>query len=190
MLGHGGIVHTGLVGVPVSSVTTTVLAAATGTFTLTGEAATFQVKEPASFGSFALTGEAATFQIGEAIASGSYALTGESATFQPGMAEGFGSYALTGETATAEIFLPVGPGIYVLTGESLVPYSIVDTLLHLQMPINAILHGQQYYKTEIEFDDIGQARVTHRTTLSASKAGRLAGDAPSFTAKTGNKGYD
>ena len=66
---------------------TTTLAAATGTYALTGEAATFRVQVPVAAGSFALSGIAAPLQVGVAAASGAFALTGEAATFATSLSE-------------------------------------------------------------------------------------------------------
>jgi len=122
--------------VPAVSQTFT-LTAATGTFTETGESATFKVSMSGSDATFTLTGEPATFAIKENAATGSFTETGEPATFkvtmpgsdgifnETGEAATFaikekasaGSLVETGEPATFKIVMPVSDGTFTLTGE-------------------------------------------------------------------------
>lgn len=61
----------------------------------------------------------------------------------------------------------------------------------IQLPINCVLADQQLYKARIDVHDIGPARITHKTAASGSELRQLGGNGPpSFTVKTGNKGYD
>lgn len=103
---------------PTSGVVDTLLTAASGSFTLTGEAATFDVGMPAAFGSFTLTGEAALLGPGIVAASGSFALTGEAATFDMKTSAAFGSFALTGEPVIFGVGLTAAFGSFTFTGEA------------------------------------------------------------------------
>src|SRR6185369_11131597 len=78
---------------------TPILAAATGSFSLAGQAATFQVIEGAATGSFAFTGVAASFKIVETAATGAFALTGGAAAFRLSGSVAPGAFALTGNSA-------------------------------------------------------------------------------------------
>jgi len=66
--------------------TTTVLAAAQGSFALTGEAATFRTQMVAAQGSLTLAGEAVAFQAKFPAAFGAFAETGLAVTFETFMA--------------------------------------------------------------------------------------------------------
>jgi Concanavalin A-like lectin/glucanases superfamily len=98
---------------------TTTLTAAEGSFTLTGEAVTFQIQDAAAQGAFTLTGEAAPLLIADAAAEGSFTLTGEAALFEQFLAAAEGPFALTGEAATLTWVLPgAAQGSFTLMGEA------------------------------------------------------------------------
>jgi hypothetical protein len=60
----------------------------------------------------------------------------------------------------------------------------------LQLPINCILAGQQHYKHRERTWDIPPHRVTEEVTARGSSTRRLRGEAPTFTTRTGKRGYD
>ena len=101
------------------------LNASAGSYTLTGQAATFTHTSAsayvltASAGSYTLTGKAATLAKNSALSAsaGSYSLTGKSATLlkNSALSANTGSYTLTGQDAT---FTYVVPGRYVLTANA------------------------------------------------------------------------
>lgn len=112
----------------------TTLPVAAGSFTETGEADTFQVREAESAGSFAERGETATlapqlnvsagsvaeageavaFQVQEACADGTVALTGE--TIQIAGLVSFGTFALTREAAAFQTQFTASYGVFGLAG--------------------------------------------------------------------------
>lgn len=67
---------------------------------------------------------------------------------------------------------------------------VVTSNSKIKLPINCVLADQQFYKTKIDVNDIGPAKITHSTKVSGSQTERLSGNSPSFTTKTGSKGYD
>jgi hypothetical protein len=84
---------------------TTVMSATTGSYALTGIAATFNITMAESVGSYILTGNAATLvsTVYALVGTGSYVLTGNSATLVPTISPIVavtGAYALTGNAAT------------------------------------------------------------------------------------------
>jgi hypothetical protein len=99
-----------------------ILSAATGTYSLTGEAASGKLTVSAATGTYALTGEAATTLWAHKLpaATGYYSLTGEAATLALGMSEAAGYYSLTGEATTLKWGhkLSAATGTYALTGEA------------------------------------------------------------------------
>ena len=99
-----------------AAATTTILAAATGHFTLTGEAATCQIQAAAAQGGFTLMGEAAAFRTQEAAAFGSFALTGEAATFQTLFVAAQGTLAVTAEAAAFQQQLAAASVSFAETG--------------------------------------------------------------------------
>jgi hypothetical protein len=95
-----------------------VLTAAQGTYTLTGQDATFVVTMPAAQGSYTLSGQAATFAIAMPAAVGSYSVTGQDATFAVVMPAAQGTYTLSGQSATFAVVMPAAQGSYILTGQN------------------------------------------------------------------------
>lgn len=101
------------------------LTANSGSFALTGQAATLRAARTlaASSGSFALTGQPANLAAGRKLpaASGSFALTGQNVNFLIGkrLDAQASSFALTGQAAGLQAArrLPVAIGLYVLTGQ-------------------------------------------------------------------------
>jgi hypothetical protein len=99
----------------------TTMAAAAGTFTLTGEAAIFEDFDPTTVaGAFVLTGEPATTLYALTAAQGSFAETGQGVTFLALtlMIAAQGTFTETGEPALFEQFLASAGGVYALTGFS------------------------------------------------------------------------
>ena len=90
---------------------------ALGHFTLGHPPAGSIVVLPASAGSFTLTGNAATFPIAEAAGVGAFAVTGVSATFRVTVPETFQSFAVTGNAAPLVISLTPAPGAFTLNGQ-------------------------------------------------------------------------
>lgn len=106
------------------------MAAATGTFALTGQVAGLSAarKLAAGAGSFALTGQAAALRVARTLtaAAGSFTLTGNDATLtytpaggDPVMPAGTGAFSLTGNTAglTVARKLVAATGAFSLTGQ-------------------------------------------------------------------------
>jgi hypothetical protein len=114
MLGFNPLARRALTQQPTAD--TLLLAAAAGSFTLTGEAGTFQIHEAAAFGSFALAGETATFQTQLAAGFGSFSLAGQAATFQTRLLAAQGSFVLAGQAANLQPQLGAGPGNVAETG--------------------------------------------------------------------------
>jgi hypothetical protein len=99
MLGFDALGRLALGQLP-SGATTTTLVAATGTFALTGSAATFRITLATSAGAYVLTGNATTpVRILNGIA-GSYVLTGFAITASLTMAGASASYLVTGNAAS------------------------------------------------------------------------------------------
>jgi hypothetical protein len=100
--------------------TATVIDLAVGTFTLTGNAATFvsQYQVAMAAGGFTLTGVAMLPQIVTPLAAGSFVLTGVSASFQTVYAVDLaaGAFTLTGVAMVPQVTVPAGTGTFVLTG--------------------------------------------------------------------------
>lgn len=97
------------------------LTAAQGSFALSGQAATFAIKETAAQGSYALSGEAAAFGVKLTAAQGSHSLSGQAASFAGQLTAAHGSYVLAGQDANlvaqADVSLTAQTGIYTLLGE-------------------------------------------------------------------------
>lgn len=102
------------------------LAAASGSFTLTGQATTLKAARTlgATSGSFALTGQNATLRRGYPLSagSGSFVLTGQAATLAAArtLPAGGGVFTLTGQTAGLYHGYPLsaGSGSFTLTGQA------------------------------------------------------------------------
>lgn len=71
---------------------------------------------PAATGSFAVGGQAATFSISEAVTVGPFALTGISASFSVSFADALGVFNWTGNQGPLVVSLNSVPGAFVLTG--------------------------------------------------------------------------
>lgn len=87
-----------------------------GTYTLTGNSATFGVAASLASGAYTLTGKAVVFGTGLPLVQGAYTLTGFSEVFGVGEPEGFGSYSLTGNAVKFGAGLSLVSGSYSLTG--------------------------------------------------------------------------
>lgn len=91
------------------------LTVAVGTFTLTGNAATFQIQEPWSVTPFSETGNAATFQIQMLESVGVFTLTGIAVNFVIITPIPFpvsvGTFTLNGQPVTFRTCLPLWTGI-------------------------------------------------------------------------------
>lgn len=100
------------------------LAAAAGSFALTGQTATLAVKMPAAAGSFALTGNAAALTAARKLtaAAGAFVLTGNAAALSHGyiLPAAAGSFALTGQPAALPVTrrLVASAGAFILTGQA------------------------------------------------------------------------
>jgi hypothetical protein len=102
------------------------LAADTGTFTLTGNAATLTSarKIVVSTGTFALTGNAAGLSSARKItaAAGTFTLTGEPVAFRSArsIVAGTGAFTLSGVATSflVALHMPAGTGVFVLTGNT------------------------------------------------------------------------
>lgn len=66
---------------------------------------------------------------------------------------------------------------------------ITDTDI-LQKPINCVLAGEVPFKDRWREYQIPAKYTTNKTVVKSSGARRLKGPAPSFTTRTGSKGYD
>jgi hypothetical protein len=109
MLGHHGLVGIGLVAELTTGVTTT-LTADTGAFTLTGNAALFQVKLLSTVGSYTYAGNAALFRCNLLANTTAYTLTGNAANLQVRLTCNTGQYTWSGRAIDPNnIFFP-SPG--------------------------------------------------------------------------------
>jgi hypothetical protein len=123
-------------------------------------------------GAFTLTGEAILFEIDFPASDGSFSLTGESAYLLPsGLPSDPGYFTLTGYDAFGA-FLP-----------------ITDTDL-IGLPINCVLMGRQLWRYRERASELWPRNLREKGAMPKSGIGRLKGDKPSFTVKTGTKGYD
>lgn len=66
---------------------------------------------------------------------------------------------------------------------------VTDTTV-LQLPINCILAGQQHYKVRGRTWEVVPYKKTENVAVVGAGVRRIRGDAPSFTVKTGTRGYD
>lgn len=108
------------------------LTAATGAFTLTGQAATFGISAVASAGSFAETGNPAAFGINLTSDTGSFVLTGNAANLQSNikMTAATGAFALAGQAAAFGVSMVSAVGSFTLTGnDATLTLTTADTLL-------------------------------------------------------------
>jgi hypothetical protein len=94
------------------------LAAAVGSYAVTGSAATLSVQEPASTGNYAVTGSAASFSISEPAATGSYSVSGVAAGFSINEPATSGSYVISGVAVNFQISEPASTGSYLLSGSA------------------------------------------------------------------------
>jgi hypothetical protein len=120
-----------------------VMAAATGTFAFTGNAATFAISEAASTGAFNLTGITASFSVGWPETAGAFTFTGKAATFTISEAAASGAFALTGQPANETILWPDAPASFVFTGN---PANLVRTGDNYEFKLGGVGH----YKLELE----------------------------------------
>jgi hypothetical protein len=90
----------------------------TGSYSITGSAATFTISLAASTGVYDITGSAATFLETMAADTGSYAINGSDATFSQALVllADSGVYSLTGSEATFLNTLAADTGAYSFTG--------------------------------------------------------------------------
>ena len=87
-----------------------------GSFTITGNGATFDRVCPVGVGSFALTGNGAIFDRTCALDVGAFAITGNGAVFDRGIALDVGSFSLTGNGAIFDRGCPMDVGVFAITG--------------------------------------------------------------------------
>ena len=71
-----------------------------------------------------------------------------------------------------------------------IPLPTVTSTNFVQLPINCVMIGNQIYKRSDKTFEIHLAGVKTTVRGEISETSRLQGDAPSFTVKTGTKGYD
>lgn len=119
MLANGALVHTALVALPNSvAVSTTILVADVGPFTLSGQAVLFAVTQPSAAGPFTFTGVNAVLTPTIIGGIGTYALTGKAALFSVNWVESAGAFIFTGRAATLTPAILAGAGAYMLSGMS------------------------------------------------------------------------
>lgn len=109
---------------PAAVVTTNAysLSAATGVFTLAGQAMTPAVAMPADTGTFSLTGNAATLTHGYTLvaSTGTFTLTGNAAALEVGhrLIAASGTFTLTGFAMTPAAKMVAATGVFALTGNA------------------------------------------------------------------------
>jgi uncharacterized protein (UPF0303 family) len=118
--------------------TNTTLDVDSGSYTVTGTAATFDISLSVTAGSYTVSGTAATFDHSISVDAGSYVITGTDAdvfktrildvdagsytvtgtatTFDHSLSVDSGSFVVTGTAATFDLSLSVSSGSYVVTG--------------------------------------------------------------------------
>jgi hypothetical protein len=92
-----------------------ILQAGAGSFTITGTAATFSIKETAAAGAFAWSGFAAPLRISLASGAGTFAYGGFPALFAITEAAGGATFTITGFAANEPIVEPAGSGSFAFT---------------------------------------------------------------------------
>jgi len=143
MLGFGAI-GVNPVGIgPRGGVTNTVLTASTGSFALTGGAATFTITQAAAVGSFALTGVSASFSISWPNAAGAFALSGIAASFNVSISAAPGAFTINGQPANEIILWPDAPAAFTVTGSDA---NLVRTGDDYEFKLGGVGH----YKLELE----------------------------------------
>jgi hypothetical protein len=100
------------------------LAADSGTFNITGNAAGMAVQEPAASGTFAITGNAASFGVNLPALSGAFSITGFAVGPAVGEPASSGSFAINGFAAGLKVNLPAASGTFTYTGNA-------ATLIHI-----------------------------------------------------------
>lgn len=95
MLAHHGLVGIGLVAELTTGVSTTLTASA-GSFTLTGNAALFQIRQASAVGNYTFTGNAALFRCTLLAGTGAYTLTVNAANLTAVLTCNTGQYTWTG----------------------------------------------------------------------------------------------
>ena len=113
------------------------ISAGTGSFSLTGEAATFQTAQAAAQASFALTGNAATFRVATAAIGTTVALTGSAATFRITEVASQGAFSLTGNAATFQTQIAAAQAAFVETGKP-VTFLITQTAEQASFVLDAV----------------------------------------------------
>jgi hypothetical protein len=100
------------------------LAADSGTFNITGNAAGMAVQEPAASGTFAITGNAASFGVNLPALSGAFSITGFAVGPAVGEPASSGSFVINGFAAGLKVNLPANSGTFTYTGNA-------ATLIHI-----------------------------------------------------------
>lgn len=183
------------------------LAAETGSFALTGNAATFTVTQASATGLFALTGIPTTFTVGIAAETGSYALTGIDAPLIPAIVAATGEFVLTGYSTGADtpqtadtgsfaltgvdvgftISLVAEPGSFALTGGDAAYHIGQDQTLTVLMPRKVGGGGQTISRKKIakfiEDDRDRKRREAERIKANAEREARKEREAKERTAR-------
>lgn len=162
----------------------TTLDAATGSYSITGQATTFSLSQSSAAGSYSATGQAANFQSVLNIAAGSYSVTGADATLtatgldSKTLSADIGSYALTGQASSFTTSLVASAGTYSVTGQA--------TALN----INTSVATGSYVVTGVAADLIPTG-ISSFTLSAEAGSFSLTGSATSFdlTAKTVASSY-
>jgi hypothetical protein len=92
------------------------LAAGSGTFNITGNAASMAVGDPAASGTFAITGNSAGMAVNLPALSGTFNITGRAAGMAVGLPASSGSFAITGYSTVLDVKLPASSGSFAYTG--------------------------------------------------------------------------
>lgn len=92
------------------------LAAASGSFALSGVSTSFKLSEAASAATFALTGKPAPIGLGLSTVTGSYSVTGSAVSFKVSESIAAGSFVITGGAANDTILVPEPAGSFVIVG--------------------------------------------------------------------------
>jgi fibronectin-binding autotransporter adhesin len=95
-----------------------VLPATSGVFTLSGNSAANAIGLPALSGTFALTGQTSGNAVVAPLSSGTFSLAGSSSGEAIGEPAGSGTFALSGRAAALATQLPLTSGVFSLTGNA------------------------------------------------------------------------
>jgi len=178
------LVPGGLVQVESASGGATALDAAAGSYSVTGQTATFSLSQSSASGSYSVTGQATSFSSILNVAAGSYSVTGVDATLtatgldSQTLSADAGSYVLAGQASSFATNLVASAGSYSVTGQA--------TTLN----INASIAAGSYTVTGVAADLIPTG-ISSFTISAEAGSFSLTGSATTFdlTAKAAASSY-